>query len=570
MSGGSNKTPEPNVAQLMDRIMRMEERMRQMEEMLDLAPHQGWSSPPGTPSARGSTPATAPSQRDDAHHHMVHSPAETDDGAKYRLTVDASGNVTYHGLTSWIRGPNVASEAPPQASSSPILSPGMADDPQYARILQALATSKHISVAPKMGDALLDYYFCYSVFNIIDRSTFMRDMALGGPMFSEFLLMAMYTSATSKIDSLEPEERVSQERLFSQLAKEYLAKEMEGPTKITTIQGLLLLSGRECATGNVSQGWNHAGLAFRMIHDLGIHLAPEKVAGVSDLSYEDRATRDRLFWSAFVWDKAISLAMGREPTFAPRRGRDPSSMADFDDDEGPWRAYYVNPLNCPPALVHYVYQPKRRVAAFRFLASLCLVSFTPSSRGRRIRRSFQLSALSSQLSALSSQLTVGDDIGCSQPTPKNGVYRTNPATTRQYVEIRAGDDEVQRHTTAATPWIFMLQMLYHASNILLFRITLSPNDIATAAGHVGTCLEHSVTANQMAVSYTQTFGTRMTYVAMYSSFVAASFDIMLLEADNLDIQLDALSRLRVWLGIMEQVGYLKETPSETGIVCIIC
>lgn len=242
----------------MDRIMRMEERMRQMEEMLDLAPNQGWSSPPGTPSAQASAPATAPSKRDGIAHHMTHSPAETDDGAKYRLTVDASGNVTYHGLTSWIRGPNVASEAPPQAPS-PIL-PGMADDPQYARILQVLATSKHISVAPKMGDALLDYYFCYSVFNIIDRSIFMRDMALGGPMFSEFLLMAMYTSATSKIDSLGPEERVNQERLFSQLAKEYLAKEMEGPTKITTIQGLLLLSGRECATGNVSQGWNHAGL----------------------------------------------------------------------------------------------------------------------------------------------------------------------------------------------------------------------------------------------------------------------------------------------------------------------
>lgn len=118
--------PEPNVAQLTDRIMRMDERMRQMEEMLDLAPNQGWSSPPRTPSAQGSTPATAPSQRD--AHHMVHSPAETEDGAKFRLTVDASGNVTYHGLTSWIRGPNVASEAPPPQTSSPI-PPGMAGDP---------------------------------------------------------------------------------------------------------------------------------------------------------------------------------------------------------------------------------------------------------------------------------------------------------------------------------------------------------------------------------------------------------------------------------------------------------
>ncbi|KAK8049385.1 hypothetical protein PG994_011115 [Apiospora phragmitis] len=515
-SSSSNQSPEPNVVQLEDRMVRMEERMRQMEEMLDLAPGQGWSSPPGTPSAKGSTPATAPLQRGAQ---MADSPAEADDGAKYRLTVDASGNVTYHGLTSWIRGPNVASEAPPQTSSP--IPPGMTDDPQYARILQALATSKHISVDPKLGDALLDYYFCYSVFNIIDRSTFMRDMALGGPMFSEFLLMAMYTSATSKIDGLEQEERITQERLFSQLAKEYLAKEMEGPNKITTIQGLLLLSGRECAAGNVSQGWNHAGL-------LGIHLAPENVAGVSDLSYEDRATRDRLFWSAFVWDKAMSLAMGREPTFAPRRGRDPSSMADFDDDQGPWTAYYVNPLNCPPALVNYVYQPKQRVAAFRFLASLCL-----------ILHDIIVELYSSE--------------GALNPRQRMGFI----ARTRQRLENmwKSVPDTMKFNPTQLPPppWIFMLQMLYHASSILLLRITSSPDDIATAAGHVGTCLKHSITANQMAVSYTRTFGTRMTYVAMYSSFVAASFDIMLLEADNLDIQLDALTRLRVWLGIMEQV-----------------
>ena len=56
------------------------------------------------------------------------------------------------------------------------------------------------------------------------------------------------------------EERSAQGELFERLAKEYLAQEMEGPAKITTIQGLLLLSGRECAEGRVSQGWNHAGL----------------------------------------------------------------------------------------------------------------------------------------------------------------------------------------------------------------------------------------------------------------------------------------------------------------------
>ncbi len=119
----------------------------------------------------------------------------------------------------------------------------------------------------------------------------------------------------------------------------------------------------------------------------------------------------------------------------------------------------------------------------------------------------------------------------------------------------------------------VLRMLYHATNILLYRLILDPADISTGEGHAATCLEHSITANQRAFSFAQTFGERMTYVAMYSSFVAAwvssivarvprgpalissrSFDLVLLESDNIAIQLEALVRLRVWLGLMEDVS----------------
>jgi hypothetical protein len=78
--------------------------------------------------------------------------------------------------------------------------------------------------------------------------------------------------------------------------------------------------------------------------------------------------------------RAISLALGREPTFPPRRGRDPETMVDFDDDDGPWTPYFVNSMNCPPSLVSYVYQPSRRVATFRYLGRLCLVSIISRSR----------------------------------------------------------------------------------------------------------------------------------------------------------------------------------------------
>ncbi|QKX60436.1 uncharacterized protein TRUGW13939_07581 [Talaromyces rugulosus] len=514
-----NYVSEASCWELKERMDFMEEKIHRLEAMRDLSP-MNFRNSSETPEVTILQSVSGTQSISEAKFPTV---AEFE-GAKYRLTVDEAGNVMYHGLTSWSQGPNIPNSSLPPQTTSP--SHEMTD-PTFAPILQALATSKHISVAPRLGDALLEAYFCYQVFNIIQKSVFMRDMALGGQFFSEFLLMSIYASATRMIDGLEMNDKKTQGELFERLAQEYLAKEMQGPTKITTIQGLLLLSGRECALGNVSQGWNHAGLAFRMIHDLGIHLAPEKVVGASYLSFEEQATRDRLFWSAFVWDKSISLALGREPTFQPRIGREPSSMVDFDDVDSPWTPYFVNPFNCPPALMTYVYQPNRRVAAFRFHASLCLILHDI------------IMELYSTESRLSSRRRM-EFIGKTRQR-LNDFWKSVPDGMKFTVD-----------KPSPPPWIFMLQIFYHATSILLYRLTVDPTDISTTSGHVPVCLEHSITANQMAVSFTQTFGERMTYVAMYSSFVAASFDILLLEGGSENIQLDALVRLRIWLGIMEQ------------------
>jgi hypothetical protein len=36
---------------------------------------------------------------------------------------------------------------------------------------------------------------------------------------------------------------------------------------------------------------------------LGIHLPPSAVAGSSKLSAEEKGVRERVFWSAMIWDK---------------------------------------------------------------------------------------------------------------------------------------------------------------------------------------------------------------------------------------------------------------------------
>jgi hypothetical protein len=64
-------------------------------------------------------------------------------------------------------------------------------------------------------------------------------------------------------------------------------------------------------------------------------------------------------------------------------------------------------------------------------------------------------------------------------------------------------------------------MLFHATYILVCRTDVSASDIAAASPEVVACEEHSVKANRLAKAFTDTFGERMTYVAVYSLFVAA-------------------------------------------------
>jgi hypothetical protein len=166
--------------------------------------------------------------------------------------------VVYHGLTGWSQGPQYVSPSAP--STLPALSaPGLAD-PTFAPFFQALASHKHISVAPDLGDALLECFFSYQIFETIHQPIFLRDMALNGPYFSSFLLMAIYAAATRKIDGLSMHDRSAQGELFMKLAKQYLAKDLERRPTIPLIQGLLLLSSTQLAEGNISGGWLHAGM----------------------------------------------------------------------------------------------------------------------------------------------------------------------------------------------------------------------------------------------------------------------------------------------------------------------
>ena len=131
----------------------------------------------------------------------------------------------------------------------------------------------------------------------------MRDMARGGPYFSKLLLNAIYFGASKFSSRTEVRSDPADVRTagwaYRQRAKELLVLAMDH-SSITTIQALLLMTSSLFALGEEkSAAWLYAGLAFRMIIDLGIHVDVSSASNIHQLSHEDIEIRRRVFWAAF-------------------------------------------------------------------------------------------------------------------------------------------------------------------------------------------------------------------------------------------------------------------------------
>ena len=122
----------------------------------------------------------------------------------------------------------------------------------------------------------------------------MRDMACGGPYFSKLLLNAIYYAASK----FSPQIEVQGNR-YRQRVSTLLALSMDR-SEITTIQALLVVTGSLFALGDEkSAAWLYAGMAFRMIIDLGIHVDVSQSSNNRPASNEDLEIRRRVFWAGF-------------------------------------------------------------------------------------------------------------------------------------------------------------------------------------------------------------------------------------------------------------------------------
>ncbi|TVY55355.1 putative transcriptional regulatory protein [Lachnellula cervina] len=154
----------------------------------------------------------------------------------------------------------------------------------------------------------------YQYFMCLYREWFLRDFDAGaGPYYSDLLMYSI--CALGALASEEIALRDLSGVFFNRAQELLYGGALESPN-ITTLQALLLLGHREIGIGKASKGWLFSGMAFRLAHEMGLHLDPNNWTGSDDSRIEREILR-RTYWAAFVADKQLSLYFGRPPALYP-------------------------------------------------------------------------------------------------------------------------------------------------------------------------------------------------------------------------------------------------------------
>ena len=180
-----------------------------------------------------------------------------------------------------------------------------------------------------------DCIFCFRHAIIISASnTNLGDMEVMGPYYSHTLLSAMlsHSGRWCHVDTniARALDQYDNGEIFSRQARNLLHDDLrDGRCDIPTIQALLLISAQDCSKGNWTQAWMHSGIAFRLVEDLGINIDGDRYAGSAQFFAMDIEIRNRLFWSCYVWDKLISLYLGRCPSMIHSNVSPPQVMRKY-------------------------------------------------------------------------------------------------------------------------------------------------------------------------------------------------------------------------------------------------
>ncbi|KAH6675069.1 fungal-specific transcription factor domain-containing protein [Halenospora varia] len=179
-----------------------------------------------------------------------------------------------------------------------------------------LAFSPHSEICRQLIATFFHYQYQYHM--CLYREWFLRDFHnQGGPYYSDLLLYSICAMGALASEKLARRELSG---MFVNRAQELLyGGALEQPC-LTTIQALILLGHREMGQGKTPKGWVFSGMAFRMAHEMGLHLDPSNwptfASGSTDFRIEREILR-RTYWAAFIADKQLSLYFGRPPALYP-------------------------------------------------------------------------------------------------------------------------------------------------------------------------------------------------------------------------------------------------------------
>lgn len=313
--------------------------------------------------------------------------------------VIANGMSSYHGRTSTLFDENVHHDGPTATVRPKIpeqwIENGLVAEATRQRQLEDHHFRREMldfdGVEPDLGMHLLNLHWNrqHHSFLITYRPAFMRDMACSGPYFSKLLLNAIYFGASKFSSRHEEVRRVANDVRtagwrFRKRVRQLLGEALDR-SEITTIQALLVMTNSLFALGDErSAAWTYAGIAFRMIVDLGLHVDTLDLTSTAELSDEDYEIRRRVFWAAFgkllcdeysafpmltvtlVVDKIQSLYQGRPVSIKESDTLVPTKFHDTYEELEQWAPFaYSAQSNDYPG------SPAYSVSTFR---QLCLLS----------------------------------------------------------------------------------------------------------------------------------------------------------------------------------------------------
>ncbi|KAF6798897.1 hypothetical protein CSOJ01_12563 [Colletotrichum sojae] len=467
--------------------------------------------------------------------------ADAEGSLWFQVGIGEDGAVIYNGPTSRFHAGSLeenqlAEESNPRRGQIETLQSQYAlMDSVWLPLIAVKPSMNGTGVDAAAGMVLLDIYWSWlhPLHSCVYRPILMMDLALGGPYCSNFLLLCIFGLAARHL----PEQNshlsgIGKGEEFIARARELLLVEMAATKPaIATIQGLLILGGRQCAMGKSSEGWLYTGMAIRMIKDIGLHLDIAKLSRLERWTPAEIETRKRLYNSAYIWDKTLSLALGRPPSLT-RRPYPAHEILDKVDDQRLWK-----PVHASEVTESFVASPSWTTSTF---CAFC-----------------HLHEVTTDMMLLFSSMPRNEEFA-------SQIEELHHRICQWYEEIPKAlkIESISELEQSPPPHIVSLNLLYHALHILLMRPYLGSPDKDVRDRSMKVCIEHSKRIHSIHSLYSETFPHRlMTYQVSYCIYTAATVETEELKrASTQQDREDAAARLAAAFRILQKEA--SHTPGS--------